>query len=168
MKTDIILKPAKRVLGLYLLAFLTTMGVLALSLVHFGQVIPLEPRFLLYLWVIIALLGGSLLCYAILWRLTCSYIVTHECLTGSTGILSRQHIRVALNQIVDYRIMRPLIERLIGLGDLHIDTAGQDENKLIMYQISLHELEKAALRLDELLNRDQHKTEKAVKSAVSA
>lgn len=168
MKQEIILKPAKRVLVLYLLAFFVTISVLALSLLHFSRVIPLEPRFLVYLWEIIALLGGGLLCYAALWHLTCSYRLTHECVTGSTGILSRQDIRIALNQVVDYRIMRPLIERLIGLGDLHIDTAGQDTDKLIMYQIGELELAKAVSLLDELLNRDQHKTEKAVNAVLSA
>ena len=165
---DIILKPAKRILVLYLLVFLATIGVLGLVLQHFGQRLGVETRILMYLWNTIVVIGGGLLCYAVLWRFTCSYRLTNQCVTGSTGILSRQHIRIALNQIVDYRIVRPLLERLIGLGNLNIDTAGRDGDELIMNQISLLELEKAVLRLDVLLDRDQHKSEKAVKMAQSS
>lgn len=166
MTSDIILRPAKRILVLYFLAFIATIGVFALSLQHFGPIIGLEPRILSYLWDTLVIIGGGLLCYAVLWHLTCTYRLTHECVTGSTGILSRQHIRIALNRIVDYRIMRSLIERFIGLGDLHIDTAGREGDELIMHQIDLGALSKAVLKLDDLLNQDQHKAETAVKSAV--
>lgn len=160
---DIILKPAKRVLVLYFLALLFTLAVLGFSLQLIGQALGIEIGVLMYVWNVIAIIGAGLLCYAALWRLTCTYSLTHECVLGSTGILSRQHIRIALSRIVDYRVMRPLIERIIGLGDLHIDTAGRDGDELVMHQISHHQLDKVVLRLNALLNQVQKKSERSDK-----
>lgn len=69
-------------------------------------------------------------------------------------------IAFGILSIVEYRITRSLTQRVIGIGDLYIDTAaGGNNEELIMHQIAYAELEKVALRLNELLSRDQEKAD---------
>ncbi|MDD2942277.1 MAG: PH domain-containing protein [bacterium] len=155
---EISLHPAKRVLLLYLLALLLALAHLGLAFLYLESVVGMGAHFLMLLWLTITIVGVGFLCYAALWNFTCSYKLNDECVTGSIGILSREHVRIGLSQIVDYRIMRSITERIICIGDLHINTAGRDNDELIMRQIANNELEHAVTILDRLLNIEQHKS----------
>jgi uncharacterized membrane protein YdbT with pleckstrin-like domain len=160
VQNKIILKPAKRILLLYLLAFFATLATLGFGLSYLRLTFELEADTLLFIWNLFVLVGLILLCYALLWWYTCAYSIEDECVTGSIGILSRKHIRVAINQIVDYQLRRSLLQRFIGIADLQINTASRDFDELIMRQVSGHELKRGVLKLDKLLNKDQRKDQR--------
>jgi uncharacterized membrane protein YdbT with pleckstrin-like domain len=155
MKNDIVLHPAKRILVVYALAYLAMLLLIGFAVGFLREKTGLEIPTLWYVWIPLIFLGLGLFCYAFLWRLTSEFRISNECVTGNTGILSRRKIRISLSRIVDYRLMRPLLLRVLGLGSIHIDTAGNDE-EIIMIQISNKVASKATKRLDELLRRDQH------------
>lgn len=154
---ELSLRPAKRLLLLYLLGFIVAVSLLGLSFLYLTSVSGMGGHFLTIVWNTIALVGIGFLCYRALLHYTSSYELTNECVTGSIGILSRQTIRIGLSQIVDYRIIRSFTSRLIGIGDLHVDTAGRDVDELIMRNIAIGELNHAVYLLEKLLNIEQHK-----------
>lgn len=100
--------------------------------------------------------GGSLL-YSFLWRLTSVYTVSDEYVASTYGILSKKHIRIPMNRIVDYRVVTPLLERILGLGSIYIDTAGDED--LVMHEVSQTEIDLVVIKLDKLLNKEQLKSE---------
>lgn len=72
-RNDISLKPAKRVLMLYLLGILVTIGVFGLGIQYFGQRVGLETPVSMYVWIPCVLIGAGSLGYAVLWRFTFSH-----------------------------------------------------------------------------------------------
>lgn len=160
---DIIIHPAKRVLALYFLSFILILAILVFLLDSLNQQLDLINALSNIIWKLAVFVGLSLLCYSFLWRLTSKYTISTECVAATIGIFSKNHIRIPLNRIVDYQVITPLLERLLGLGSIHIGTAG-DEN-LVMQQVSKGEIEVAVLKLDKLLNKEQHVLENVVNLA---
>lgn len=160
--SDILLRPAKRILLLYLGVVAGILYLLALTFRFLHHNFDISYIGLGRLWLSIGIIGFGFLCYAFLWRITCEYVISIDRITSKTGILSRRHIHIPLGRVIDYRLMRPIMERLLGLGSLHIDTAGNDE-EIVMQQISEHELAAAGLRLDELLENDNQKDSSSTK-----
>ena len=159
MENDILLRPAKRILVLYLGVVLIVLGVLAFVLIFLQDYFQTDYVIIARFWISVAMIGFGFLCYAFLWRITCEYTISNDRITANTGILSRRHIHIPIGRVIDYRLMRPIVERLLGLGSLHIDTAGNDE-EIVMQQISEDELVRAGLRLDILLDRENRKENK--------
>jgi uncharacterized membrane protein YdbT with pleckstrin-like domain len=82
----------------------------------------LEPH-IFWLPVFLAIVAGANLGYHML-RIRCiHYEITSEELRYYSGILRRKHEFIELYRLKDYRIDRPLIYRLFGLGNLTVYTS---------------------------------------------
>jgi uncharacterized membrane protein YdbT with pleckstrin-like domain len=111
-------------LGHFLLVLILIPALLLLGKL-IGQHLPpefipdkLEPH-IFWLPVFLAIVAG----YHML-RIRCiSYEITSEELRYYSGILRRKHEFIELYRLKDYRIDRPLIYRLFGLGNLTIYTS---------------------------------------------
>lgn len=73
---------------------------------------------------VIAVVGGLAIGFFSWWRT--AFRITESELRLDTGLLSRQSRRVRLDRIVAIDINQPLIARLLGLGELRIETATTD------------------------------------------
>ncbi len=155
METAISINPARRVVILYFLAVLAVLSLLFYALDYLHRLFGLDSALVTGIWGFAALLGFVATVYSFLWRLTSTYSVSSECAASTIGILSKSHIRISMNRIVDYRVLTPLLQRVLGLGSLYIDNAGGEH--LIMREISRQNIALVTARLDELLNRDQQK-----------
>lgn len=153
----ITLKPAKRVLVLQSLLVALLYLSLQSGVFYLQLSATIHARLSSLLLALTLIGGGGFLVYSFLWRLTSVFTISAECVSASIGILSRSHIRIPLNRIVDYQVSRPLLERILGLGAIHIDTAGSEE--LIMPQISRREITTALKQLDSLLNKEQYRSD---------
>lgn len=159
IEETITIRPAKRILVFYLLAFVAVMVVLFFGLEYLQRHMGLAEIIIEFAWKMAIVFSLGRLCYVLLRHLTSVYSISTECVASTVGILSKQHIRIPTNKIVDYRVITPLLERILGLGSVYINTAGNEELK--MSHISSSDIDMAVLRLDELLNREQGHPEKA-------
>ena len=156
MESVTTLHPAKRIWAVYFLSFL-----IIIAMVHFGLGIlqgqqSLGKDAVAIIWKTTNILGLVALAYLYLWDLTSVFTISGECVTATMGILSKSHIRIPMNRITDYQVITPFHERILGIGSIHIDTAGDD---LIMRQISRTEIDSAVLRLEQLLNKEQYRSD---------
>lgn len=154
MGTVITIHPAKRLVVLYLVAYSAVLVLLALGLDYLRQHLGLAMFVIELVWEIALVAGIGHLCFILLRHLTSVFTISSEYVAVTTGILSKHHIRISMNKIVDYRVITPLLERILGLGSIFINTGSNEE--LMMKHISKDEIEVAVLRLNELLNIEQH------------
>ncbi len=152
MKNVTTLHPAKRIVVLYALSLLLVIILLILGLAHLQQQLGQDDYSVAIVWKVVLPVGLAALFYSFLWRLTSIYKISDEYVSATFGILSKTHIRIPLNRIVDYQVITPLLERILGLGSIHIDTAGDED--LIMRQVSQGEITSAVSRLNKLLNKE--------------
>ena len=113
-----------------------------------------EVLTLRHIWTPVVLVGACSLCYAALSSFTSVFRISNRYVSGRTGILSRRHARISLNRVVNYRLIRPIVERVLGLGCLHIDTLERND-EIEMQQIRGRDLVMAMRRLDALLTKNQ-------------
>ncbi|GAB3264203.1 PH domain-containing protein [Alteromonas gracilis] len=73
---------------------------------------------------VVAVVGGLAIGFFSWWRT--AFRITETELRLDTGLISRQSRRVRLDRIVAIDINQPLIARLLGLGELRIETATTD------------------------------------------
>lgn len=73
---------------------------------------------------VVAVVGGLAIGFFSWWRT--AFRITETELRLDTGLVSRQSRRVRLDRIVAIDINQPLIARLLGLGELRIETATTD------------------------------------------
>jgi putative membrane protein len=66
------------------------------------------------------------------WRYTI-YSLTDRRIIFQTGILSRFSESIALDRIQDIRVKQPVIQRMIGLGDIEIESAGRDGAEVLHF-----------------------------------
>jgi len=86
-----------------------------------------------------------------------SYEIDHEELRYYSGILSRKHEYIELYRIKDFRVEKPMIYRMFGLGDLTIYTSDKTTPVLQLNAISEPEEKYTILRgLVELNRREKH------------
>lgn len=147
------IRPAKRIIVLYALLFCLILSSILFAVRHIQLQFGLDPVIISIIFKAILFIGIPLLSYVSLWRLTSVYKISSECVTSTTGILSKSHIRIPINRIVDYRVLTPLFERILGIGSIKIDTAGDDD--LLMEHISKNEIALVAIKLNKLLNKQQ-------------
>jgi uncharacterized membrane protein YdbT with pleckstrin-like domain len=78
-------------------------------------------------WVIMAVLAVWLLTYARgqLRRRRVTYRITSRRLTVETGLVSRRLHEARLEAIQDVRVRQTLLQRALGTGTVHFDTAGE-------------------------------------------
>ena len=89
------------------------------------------------LWRVVVAVGGLILVYQYLARVTSIYKISPLEISTDVGILSKQHDAAPLNRITNFRIERPFLQRLLGQANLLVDTAGGDGS-----EIELHEMRK--------------------------
>ncbi len=97
------------------------------------------------------------LAYQILKVFCTSYEVDPEELRQSSGIFRRKHEFIELYRIKDYKIEKPLIYRLFGMGNLTIYTSDKTTPVFHLYAIRNPEEKQIILRgLVELNRREKH------------
>lgn len=77
-------------------------------------------------------------CYALArWLGTRSHVyeITSERIRTSTGILSRRTSELELYRVRDYTVIEPFWLRLIGCGDLVIETADRTSPHLVLHAV---------------------------------
>ena len=81
------------------------------------------------LWVIVAVLVVVLVLFGIgqARRLQITYSITNQRLTIETGILSRDLHQTRLERIQNVNARQSVFERLLGIGTVDFDTAGESQ-----------------------------------------
>lgn len=87
-------------------------------------------------WRIIVALGVLVLGYLYLARITSVYTITPIEVSLEVGILSKKRRAAPLNRVTNFEVNRPLLKRILGLADLHIDTAGGSEIEIELTEMS--------------------------------
>ena len=97
----------------------------------------------------------------LIWQILKVYCISYEIdpeeLRYYSGILSRKHEYIELYRIKDFRVEKPMIYRMFGLGDLTIYTSDKTTPVLQLNAISEPEEKYTILRgLVELNRREKH------------
>ena len=97
----------------------------------------------------------------LIWQILKVYCISYEIdpeeLRYYSGILSRKHEYIELYRIKDFRVEKPMIYRMFGLGDLTIYTSDKTTPVLQLNAISEPEEKYKILRgLVELNRREKH------------
>lgn len=95
-------------------------------------------------WRVAVLIGVVVLGYQYLARVTSVYEVTPLEVSTEIGILSKQRDSAPLNRITNFRVERPLIQRLLGQANLLVDTAGGDGVELSLLEMRRPDAERFA------------------------
>ncbi|SVB55501.1 uncharacterized protein METZ01_LOCUS208355 [marine metagenome] len=88
-----------------------------------------DPEFTFVLWVICC--GTNLLMWVIsypiihLWTKNLTYIVRNDRVTIQSGILTKKEQNIPYRSITDFVLKRGPFDRLLGIGTIQIQTAGQ-------------------------------------------
>jgi uncharacterized membrane protein YdbT with pleckstrin-like domain len=61
-----------------------------------------------------------------------SLTIDSDHITEERGILSRARRTVDLSKIQDVTVKQTIVERILGLGDLHLESAGQNSATIVM------------------------------------
>ena len=89
------------------------------------------------LWRMSFLFVFSWIGYLVIKRNTTKYIITSDNISSESGIFLKTIIKVPLHRISDYKIDSSLVERLIGVSNIMIDTSGGSAG----YELTMHDLE---------------------------
>jgi putative membrane protein len=121
--------PSARIIELALVFFVVVLG-LKLWLFH-G-----EPWFD-YAWR--GFLGVGLLWigYLYLSRITSIYSISPIEVSIEVGIFSKKRRAAPLNRVTNFEVNRPFLKRILGLADLHVDTAGGSEIEIELTEMTL-------------------------------
>jgi len=84
------------------------------------------------IWIIavIAVLVMWLIVYpiAILWIRNLSYLIQEDRVTIHKGILTKTHQNIPYRSVTDFILQRTLYDRILGIGSIRIQTAGQSQS----------------------------------------
>ena len=126
------IKPDKKywtaqILILATISFLTVSSAMVIHLIiNYSH--P-DPEVTLVLWAIVcgANLGMWVLSYPIihLWTKNLTYIVRDDRVTIQSGILTKKEQNIPYRSITDFVLKRGPFDRLLGIGTIQIQTAGQ-------------------------------------------
>ena len=99
------------------------------------------------------------LCILLLWaatrhikRLSMKLTVSPDKLRFETGILSKSTRTIQLGKVQDVRVDQSLKQRMVGVGTLSIETAGEAS------RLTLANIDAPQSLADEILNRSHHAT----------
>jgi uncharacterized membrane protein YdbT with pleckstrin-like domain len=94
------------------------------------------------------------LCIFLLWavtrhikRLAMKLTVTPEKLRYETGILAKSTRSIQLGKVQDVRVDQSLMQRLVGVGTLSIETAGEAS------RLAIHDIDQPQQLADEIMHR---------------
>ena len=88
-----------------------------------------DPEFVFVLWIICC--GANLLMWVIsypiihLWIKNLTYIVQNDRVTIQSGMLTKKEQNIPYRSITDFVLKRGPFDRLLGIGTIQIQTAGQ-------------------------------------------
>jgi len=83
-------------------------------------------RNLLYLWLVLAIAWGIwLACKYVSWSFT-HFVVTSDRVIYRTGFVKKRGVEIPLDRINNINFHQRVFERVIGAGDLDIESAGKD------------------------------------------
>lgn len=85
---------------------------------------------------------------ALRWRLT-KTTITGDRLRYETGVASKSTRNIQLSKIQDVRVDQRLAQRLLNVGDLSIETAGESS------RLTIHNVDNPQELADEIMNRVQ-------------
>ncbi|HEU5416862.1 MAG TPA: PH domain-containing protein [Streptosporangiaceae bacterium] len=106
--------------GSQTLAGLLVAGVLSATVVHGNQLL------LAILWIAWAVLLLRLIWKAINWAVD-YFVITTERLLLTTGLLTRKVAMMPLSKVTDMSFRRTFPGRLLGYGELIVESAGQNQ-----------------------------------------
>jgi membrane protein YdbS with pleckstrin-like domain len=94
---------------------------------------PSAPSFVAYILIAIVVLSGVQLGIKMLKRRATSIVLTSIRLIERQGIIGRSTLEIRLERINNISTRYPLLGRLLGFGDLHIDMGGEQGVSLFSY-----------------------------------
>jgi len=127
-------KPDKKLLVKQWYVLLTVSLVLVLFALALQLVIPLKPgvtanQVAPILWSvtlgIIAVIWGISVPILILWVKNLSYYIEDDRITIHKGILTKIQQNIPYRSVTDFMLHRSLYDRILGIGSIRIQTAGQ-------------------------------------------
>ncbi|RIL10653.1 MAG: hypothetical protein DCC75_03900 [Proteobacteria bacterium] len=108
----------------------------------------LDPRLNQVWWICFGLLFAALF-WAMLKRWTTSYMITNEEVQSAGGILARRLVVVPLARVTNAVANQSFLERILGIVNLQIDSAGGNAKEMIFARIIKPAGEEAARILRE-------------------
>lgn len=104
---------------------LTGIPLLVLFVLILGTAGDLQ-RNLLYAWVVLAVAWAIWLAFKYVnWYFT-HFVVTTDRVIYRTGVISKKGVEIPLDRISNINFSQRIFERVIGAGDLSIESAGRD------------------------------------------
>jgi uncharacterized membrane protein YdbT with pleckstrin-like domain len=83
-------------------------------------------RNLLWVWLVVAIVWAVWLTFKYVnWYFT-HFVVTSDRVIYRTGVLSKHGVEIPLDRISNINFHQRIFERIVGAGDLDIESAGQD------------------------------------------
>ena len=119
--SEIVIKPSSRVtMLLFILAL-----VIALVIMLYGM--KAKPPFTEY-WYVLFVIPGGLILWALSRQMSRSFTkitIVGDKLRYDSGIAAKTTRNIPLAKVQDVRVNRSVLQQLIGVGDLSIETAGE-------------------------------------------
>lgn len=134
---DLIVKPSLKVWFMYLILFILVLVVVGGAYVFIPELANME-----FLWRIVLLCGLVPLAYQYIRHVTTSYLLNSIELIKRSGVFSRKISRIPINRITNYDFSASFWDRLIGIGDVMIDTPGGDGFELVLKSISIDDADR--------------------------
>lgn len=128
------IKPDKKLLTktVWVLLTVTALVLMVVSIIHLiMHISSADPRASRILWLIAAIVISALwvIAYPIakLWIQNLAYIIREDRVTIQKGILTKTQQNIPYRSITDFILQRSLYDRILGIGCIKIQTAGQSQ-----------------------------------------
>jgi uncharacterized membrane protein YdbT with pleckstrin-like domain len=129
------IKPDKKLFTktVWILLTVSAFVLLGVSIVHLIiHIAGGDPNAPPILWLItaIAVLVMWLMAYPIakLWIRNLAYVIQEDRITIQKGILTKTQQNIPYRSITDFMLQRSLYDRILGIGSIRIQTAGQSQS----------------------------------------
>ncbi len=99
------------------------------TIIYIANGDPNAPK-VIWIIAVIAILVMWLIVYpiVILWIRNLSYLIQEDRITIHKGILTKTHQNIPYRSITDFILQRSLYDRILGIGSIRIQTAGQSQS----------------------------------------
>ena len=99
------------------------------TIIYIANGDPNAPK-VIWIIAVIAILVMWLIVYpiAILWIRNLSYLIQEDRITIHKGILTKTHQNIPYRSVTDFILQRSLYDRILGIGSIRIQTAGQSQS----------------------------------------
>ena len=82
--------------------------------------------------LLLLLFAAILLVAAILGHYSTEYSITPAGMVKTRGILSKDVVTIPFDKITDIRLKKSFVERILGIGNIYIDTAGENGIEMVL------------------------------------